>query len=555
MPTHRNHKSTDGSFDLYYRKGYAYLIVYPPHEGGKPVYPEEVESRMKMLGVPSVRTKIIREIIEDSSGKPVRLVEWPEGQKLASRTMVTISDDEMSAWVTVTPPKKGAAPPTAEDIKHVLGNHGICFGIDEEAIGKLLSRRDFDRSILVAEGEPPVDERSSRIQYHFNTNRGKPYLEMDFGRINLKELNFIENKEQDDLLAELLPPIEPKNGRTVTGTVLSAQRDTATVELEAGENTRLSHDKQRLYAECDGNVKLREGVVIIEPVVTVENVNYETGNIYFDGSVVVKNGVADGFIVEAGGDIQVSKGVGKATLKADGNILLKTGINGNKAGEITCGGNLFAKYIESSTVSCHGNIFVEEAIMHSTISSWKHCVLNGRRSEVIAGSLIVGGSLWCKKLGSLYEATTHVAMGIAPDLLIEYRNTKKELEEKQNTRNKEEEQIDRLKHAIEEGNDEPKIVQALEQLQASFTIHKTELHELHQRVSALKNKLRASRRSMVVVEDIMYKGVVIRFGTLEYRAPDNGVRKTIIKTGENDIVESGFNPYERPKLIFDEESE
>ena len=34
--------------------------------------------------------------------------------------------------------------------------------------------------------------KAHRILYHFNLNRGKPCLEMDFDRINLKELNFIE---------------------------------------------------------------------------------------------------------------------------------------------------------------------------------------------------------------------------------------------------------------------------------------------------------------------------------------------------------------------------
>jgi hypothetical protein len=57
----------------------------------------------------------------------------------------------------------------------------------------------------------------------------------------------------------------------------------------------------------------------------------------------------------------------------------------------------------------------------------------------------------------------------------------------------------------------------------------------------------------VVVEDTMYKNVTIIFGNMEYRAPDKGVRKTILKAGEKNVVESGFNPFEKPELSFEGE--
>jgi hypothetical protein len=544
--------TTDGHFDLFYRHGWAYLVVHPPAPGGKPVYQEDIESRMKLLGVPKVESKKIRAIIEEAKGKAEPLVEWPEGSRLASEISVFISEDKMSASVVVKPPKKGAAPPLPEDIEDELRVAGVLYGIDPEKIEKLLARREYDTKVTVAEGSPPVHGSSGEVRYHFNPNRGKPYLEMEFGRINLKELNFIENKKEGDLLAELLPPVQPKDGKTVTGEVLPADTASNVVTLKGGKNTRLSEDRAALYAAEDGNVRLLEpsGTVIIEPVVTVDNVNYETGNIYFDGSVVVNKGIADGFVIEADGDIQVGRGVGKATLKAGGNILLKTGINGNKEGHIECGGNLFAKYVESSTIICKGHLLAEEAIMHSRISVWKHCVLNGRRSEIIAGNLIVGGSLWCKKLGSIYEAPTTVAIGIPPELLTEYRDAKKMVEEKQEQFNNIEEKLEQIERAIADGHKENKLFEARKQLTATAADISGELPALRHRINELRSQLKASRRSIVVVEDTMYKNVTIIFGNMEYRAPDKGVRKTILKAGERDIVESGFNPFEKPALSF-----
>jgi len=44
---------------------------------------------------------------------------------------------------------------------------------------------------------------------------------------------------------------------------------------------------------------------------------------------------------------------------------------------------------------------------------------------------------------------------------------------------------------------------------------------------------------------------VLSLGTLEYRAPDAGVRKIILKAREGQIIESGFNFHECPVLEFE----
>lgn len=543
--------SHDGKFELFYRKGWAYLIVHPPTDGGKPVYPEEVENRMKMLGVPKVRTRIIRRIIDEASEQAERLVEWPEGSRLASEIHVKVADDRMTAWVKIDPPKKGAAPPFPEDVIEELERQGVRFGIELEEIQRFVTRRDFGDEKVAARGRPAVHGQAAKVEYHFNSYRGKPYLEMDFGRINLKELNFIENVKKGTLLAQLVGPVEPVDGKDVTGRPLPADPAEGAAELKAGKNTRLSDDKYKLYAEIDGNAKLDNGYVLVEKVVTVQNVNYETGNIRFDGTVVVKGAIADGFVVEATGDIQVGKGVGKARLRADGSILLKTGINGNDEGYLECGGDLYSKYVERSIIVCRGNALVEEAIMQSRLLVWKNCVLNGKRAEFITGSLIVGGSFWCKKLGSIYEAKTHIAVGIVPDLVSSYQETKRTLDEKHDRRNKAEEQLAQLKRAGDEGQEDERILAARRQLTDTGIALEEEIGHLKNDLAELKIRMRASRKSIVVVEDILYGGVTVSFGRLEYHAPDNGTRKTILKAGEDEVVESGFNPHDRPKIDFE----
>lgn len=542
--------SRESSFELYYQHGWVYLIVHPESEQGRAVYPDEVANRMRLLGMPRVRNSRLRDVIEAARGTPEPLVEWKEGERLASTIRVAIAEDEMSASAIVEAPKKGAAPPLVEDIEAALRQEGVTFGIDREAIGRLLREDAYGENRLLARGREPVYGKSRRVEYLFELNRGKPYLEMDFGRINLKELNFIDNRKKGALLARLLPPVEAVDGFTVTGTVIPAERDETVATIPAGQNTLLSADGAELYAGRDGNVRFREGKVIVEPVVEVENVNYETGNIHFEGSVVVTGDVADGFVVEASGNIQIGKGVGKATLKAGENILLETGMNGNGEGVIDCGGNLFARYLESCTVRCRGNVFVEEAIMHSHLTVWNHCVLNGRRAECIAGETIVGGSFWCKKLGNLYESATHVAVGIPPETVLEYRNAVEELRNKEHEANLLEEKLERLENAIRDGHREEKFLNAREQLQRSVSSLNGEITALRRRVPGLREQLDPARKSVVVAEEIIYRGTVVSFGRHEFRAPEKGARKTVLRAGKDRIYESGFDYHDPPSIDF-----
>jgi uncharacterized protein (DUF342 family) len=542
---------SNGKFELYYRRGWAYLAVHAPVGTGRPVYPEDIENRMRLLGVPQVSARVIRDIVDAASGESTALVAWPNGQALAAAISVEITADGMSAFATIHPPRKGAAPPVLQDVLDELDHAGVVFGIDQEGIRRTLARQDYDKPIPVAAGREPIFGQAHRIQYHFNINRGKPYLEMDFGRINLKELNFIDNRKAGELLAELVPPVAAVDGRKVTGEIIPAESDSQIQQLQPGLNTLLSPDGTKLSAQCDGNVRILKDKVIVEPVIFVKNVNFETGNVRFDGSVVVEGSIADGFVVEAGGDIQVGSSVGKATLKAGGSILLKTGINGNGKGVIECGGDLFAKYIESSIVTCHRNVLAEEAIMHSRIVAFRNCVLNGRRSEVIASDLVVGGSFWCKKMGNFNEAETHLAIGVEPALLLDYRATGQKMDALQKEHDKVDLQLEQLGKLVKEGRADERVLQAQLQLQTTLSTLKDELATLKTRFPGLRERIEASRKSIVVVEETMFKGVVVTFGTLEYRVPDAGVRKMILKAREGLIMEAGFNFHDRPVLEFE----
>lgn len=55
---------------------------------------------------------------------------------------------------------------------------------------------------------------------------------------------------------------------------------------------------------------------------------------------------------------------------------------------------------------------------------------------------------------------------------------------------------------------------------------------------------------ILVLEQLMFHGVSVAFGHTEYPVPLKGVRKTIFKMKDDTITESGYNPYDKPRLEF-----
>jgi hypothetical protein len=60
-----------------------------------------------------------------------------------------------------------------------------------------------------------------------------------------------------------------------------------------------------------------------------------------------------------------------------------------------------------------------------------------------------------------------------------------------------------------------------------------------------------NKESVLIAEQTMYSGSVIIFGREEFRVPLKGLRKTILRINKRGkILESGFNPLDRPRIKF-----
>ena len=132
---------------------------------------------------------------------------------------------------------------------------------------------------------------------------------------------------------------------------------------------------------------MHDGKVFVSDVYEVPaDVDNSTGNIEYEGSVLIHGNVKTGFEVHASGDIIVEGVVEGAVLSSDNQIIVKHGIHGMYKCDLRAGTNLMAKYIESATVRAGG--YVEaEIILNSDVSVNGAVRARGRKGLINGGTV------------------------------------------------------------------------------------------------------------------------------------------------------------------------
>ena len=164
-----------------------------------------------------------------------------------------------------------------------------------------------------------------------------------------------------DVLAEKKPLIQGVPGTSIFGINIPVN-----VVIDppfiAGPGAVLSENGLVIIADKSGQPHVDAiGKITVNTEFIVDgDVNYETGNLTFDGNIVVKGTVKQGFTV---------KGVSLTANEIEGAIIDLTGDLNVSAGisdtTIKTVGNVQTKFINNSTVLGFGNIIVLKEIIDS----------------------------------------------------------------------------------------------------------------------------------------------------------------------------------------------
>ncbi len=446
----------NGSFEIKTVNGHAFLTVYKPGKSGKLITRQEVFQRLKLFNILEYERTQVEVIIANADGKEHQIAVWTGGESVDSKIEIEISDDRMFCSITIQAALHGGKILTFEDITSILHANGIKFGIQEKIILDLIENNKYFIKTIIANGIKPTATQNGYIKTAFESGN-KPHLEEDLeGKVNFKELNIIKNIKKDGLLAEKIEPKIGTKGKNIFGEEVEATKPLEG-DWKLGDNVYLNEEKTKLFSSIAGRPLLeRNGVIKVDEVCYLENVDYSTGNVDFPGTIIVENSVADNFTLKTKGSLIIKKSVGRVFLFAERDIILSGGVMGRNGGVIESNSDVYAKFVEQGNIKAGRNIFIEEASMHSELVAGDSITIKGGRGELIGGEAIAGKKITVTKLGAVVETKTELVVGLPPEILDELRKMKTEISSHEEVLKKVKQSIAKLSDPRKEITDEEK---------------------------------------------------------------------------------------------------
>jgi uncharacterized protein (DUF342 family) len=516
-----------------------FLIVTSPSGGGDAVETADACQALDAKGIIEVDMEAVLSAVREATGRPALVAPRKRELDQDGKVEVMVANDQMSARIQLIPPL-GGEKVTYEDVLAALSKEGVVHGIDHERITAAIEKNEYYGTIVVAQGTESVDGEDSSVSYHFLLEKeAKPSQLLD-GSVDYRNLDLVENVEGGTLLATLNLATTGSPGKTVKGKILPA-KDGHNSPLLVGKNVELSEDGLKAWAKLDGQVVIVGGRLDVLPVYMVQgDVDFSTGNIKFNGTVIVQGVVRDGFKVEAKGNIQVNGSVEGAILESQADIILRGGIRGQGRAKLEAGGNFTARFVEKAHVKAQDTIRISEAAMHSTLEAGTRVLVEGGRGWLVGGTVSAGEEIRARTIGSKIGTNTELEVGYNPQNREQLQKVQAQLDELSKQLESVFQAI-RLadkgllsKGASEEQRDKIyiKLRKTEEGLSAKIRELEEEKHQLELSVEQLnKGAVRAS--------EIIHPGVRVTIGKVTYLVRDE-ISHSSLQVNEGEICVRPF---------------
>lgn len=318
---------------------------------------------------------------------------------------------------------------TKEHILYSLYERGIRYGIDFSLIDEFLETKNYAKEYILAKGTLPEESKDGYIHFFVDINKKSllPKILND-GSLDYKNLNLFEMIDKNQPLAEKKEGIIGECGTDVFGEKILSRIPLEPPELPAGKNTFISEDGRTLIAKRNGRVLYQNKKIDVLPILEIlDGVNNSTGNIKFNGHILIHGVVLSGFIVEAEGNIEVRGSIEAATINSGGSILVTKGIHANA--DINAKKNINAQFIENANINATENI-IANYILQGNTKCGGHLKLIGEQSRIVGGKAVIGGDFSGKYIGSSMSVKTEINVGVNPLILKKYEDISKEIKNK-----------------------------------------------------------------------------------------------------------------------------
>ncbi|MEN3367576.1 MAG: uncharacterized protein V7606_4850 [Burkholderiales bacterium] len=459
---------------------------------------------------------------------------------------ITLDDDLMSAWLTLSP-AQGGQPVTSARLDEALRTEGVIHGILREEIEAALAAGHCEH-IAIARGEPAKEGEPTRFESLFDKEKEASGKE-DLERIRYADLCHILVVKTGDHLMRRLPPVAGTKGFNIKGHPLLA-RPTPDIPFRTDLKgaARDKEDPDLLIAIAGGQpVSLGNGVMV-NSVIDVADVDLGTGSIEFEGTLRVGGDVKAGMRIKVTGDVVVNGTVEAAEITAGGNVAVRGGIVGHPdprpgshglpetTARIFCEGSVQALFIESAHIEAGKSIIVDRSARQCELMAREEIVVGKAKTGHITGGRtqatlrIATGSL-----GSSTGTKTFLQVGLDP--YLEKQIGEKELELKRKV-----DEVDRVIKLLAYFRQNPQKGAGglAEKVEGTRRMVVAAIDDLSEELKVLREKMELSVHGCVEARGEIYYGVEVRIANQIWHAPDDiGAARIQMEGGRIAVDRSG----------------
>ncbi|MFT2090884.1 DUF342 domain-containing protein [Paraglaciecola sp. 2405UD69-4] len=301
-------------------------------------------------------------------------------EKKDNKIECIIPEDKLSVTIKITC-GYGDAPPKPALLKRLLADNGIKRGISIKRLRALIrecatAKPGESLQSLVAKGLPPRKGKPSQFVPLVPNALERLLAPQETGgkRVDMRDLGAIISVKKGAEILRRTPPTDGRDGYFVTGEVIKATPGDW-VNFRMGDGTVMSdHDENLLIADISGMPKFKEQKMWVDDIYTCKGVNVGTGNVNYDGSVLVNGDVTEKMEIVATGDVTINGFIESATIKAGGDIMITEGAMGKVndaateySSKLIAKGNIYAQHGQGLDIHCQGNVNIGRQIAHSKI--------------------------------------------------------------------------------------------------------------------------------------------------------------------------------------------
>ncbi|MDF2565108.1 MAG: hypothetical protein K0Q53_1503 [Massilibacillus sp.] len=498
----------DGRYQVTITDKEVFLCVWAPVNGGKPVLRGSILQELSERKLTDFDQAFVFNVIKEASGRPALIISSSSIEPVRNIS-VKVRSNRLEAMIDISI-AKDAPTATISQLADKLRDAGVVYGIDDCILATLTETR-FAQNIVCARGIEPRNGEKAYLKYYFDADsQGRPEEQED-GRVDFKETNSFLCVEEAKLLVEKVPATPGVSGIDVFGKEI-LPKPGKDIPMPVGKNT-ICVDNWRLYAAIDGHlhVFLDKRINVIPIIVIEGDVDYNTGNIDFKGSVIVKGTVQPDFCVKAGGNVEVCGNICGGTVEAN-SIIVRNGIQGMSRGVIKARERLVVGFIENATVYADEDVIVSDFIMNSNVFAGSRVIIEGRRGLIRGGRISAGQVIRAATVGNKSGVTTELEVSINPFLKDELLKLRSEIQKDETLY----EELDRSISFIRKQGVERLVAVKRERYkknEAEFQALPERIEENRQRITNIENLLRLLKSGRIRVSDFIYPGTKISIGS------------------------------------------